>query len=200
MRAKSFVDACFVPAAVALLACLLVSAHLAAPNSYAWTTNTLSELGAQGYEHAWIVRTGFLSFGSLVAGAMIRDLARGRRHWAQSIPLMLYGGSIAMTGVLSTSPFERSVSYSQTEAGVHSVFANVAGFSLAGAMLETGMVETSTTRRIAHFAGLAFVTLISALFMLQPEHQGVWQRVLWVGGLTWLAFAASFPPEPRGAG
>lgn len=52
-----------VPAAVSFLGASLLAAHLAAPESYSWQTDTISELAAQDYDKAWIMRTGFIGFG-----------------------------------------------------------------------------------------------------------------------------------------
>jgi hypothetical membrane protein len=176
-------------AGAALLCASLVAAHVLAPDSYSWRTNTISELASQHYEHAWITRAGFITFGGMIGATAARQLAAGKRHWTESLPLVLYGTSIAATGVFSAAPFESGVAFSQTESHIHSVFANTAGASLSAAILAKAWTARSRRERLGHAAALAFVTLSSAMFQIQPEYRGAWQRALWIGGLGWLTLS-----------
>jgi len=181
-----------VPIAVGMLGASLTAAHIAAPEDYSWKTNTISDLASQGYDNAWIARTGFISFGSLIATAATLDLINGRGHWEQNAPLAIYGASVALSGVYRAEPFQKGVAYSESEAKLHTIFANVAGIAFVGAMLGTALTETNPQRRIFHYSSMAVVTLCSAMFMLQPQNQGVWQRLLWASSLTWLTVSYSF--------
>ncbi len=105
----------------------IIAAHAVAPDSYSWSKNTISDLAAQNYEHAWIMLTGLIGFGTLVSTAAIWDFTSERKHWSQTIPLMIYGTSMTMSGIFSTAHFEKGVSYSKNEAKYHSLFANLAG-------------------------------------------------------------------------
>ncbi len=51
--------------AVAYFLSLLILAHLAAPEAYRWQVHTISQLAAQAYANAWIMRVGFIGFGVL---------------------------------------------------------------------------------------------------------------------------------------
>lgn len=75
----------------------LVFAHLCSPNEYSWKTNTISELGSQNYQHAWIMRSGFLGGATLFALGAVSDLMRNQPHWSTSVPLLFYGTSLALT-------------------------------------------------------------------------------------------------------
>ncbi len=175
--------------AVGLLGASVVAGHVLAPDSYSWKRNTISELAAQRYDNAWVVRSGFVSFGSLVSVAAARDLATGRKQWAQALPVAMYGAAIAMTAAYSAAPFEPEVPFSKAEANRHSLFATAAGISLSTAMAGHIVLERDHKKRRRHVAGLAVVTLSSIMFMQQPKSQGVWQRTMWLGGLGWLARA-----------
>lgn len=184
-------EAYVVPAAVGLLGSSLVLAHLLAPETYSWKVNTLSQLGAQNYAHAWVMRTGFIGFGSLLAGAATWDSLAGK-SWIETVPLMAYGASVAITGLYSAAPFDPGVPFSPGEATIHTVFANVAGAAFSAAMLSRALTEPDPQKRVIHLSGLAFVVASSAMFKLQPESQGIWQRVLWTGSLAWLSIGVSF--------
>jgi hypothetical membrane protein len=179
-----------VPVAVSFLGASLVAAHLAAPSSYSWQTNTISELGGQGYGNAWIMRTGFIGFGGLLGSAMLMEFLDDPGTWASTLPTMAYALSISMTGIWSTSPFETDTPYSTDEAEMHSLFANIAGFAFSGAILGFLIKEDDWKMKLVHAAGLSVVAFSSIMFNVQPEYKGVYQRLLWIGGLSWLT--ASF--------
>ncbi len=178
-----------VRAAIAWLVATLVVAHLLAPGSYSFIANTLSELGAQGYPYAWVTRAGFIGFGVLIAWHYSGDLVHVKRFWAQAVLLLLYGSSVTLTGAFSAAPFEDAVSFSEPEAFLHSLFATMAGVSLAGAILISAWRADTLRDRWKHIGVLAFVTLASALFGAFPEYHGVSQRLLWVGGWGWLGWS-----------
>jgi hypothetical protein len=185
-------DVYVIPIAVGLLGSALLGSHMASPETYSWKTNTISELAAQNYSNAWIMRSGLVGFGGLVAGAATWDLAIGRRHWARALPLTIYGTSVALAGVFSAPPFEKGVPFSEREGRLHTMFANIAGLSLSAAILGHALTEEDDERRTAHWCSLALVTACSMMFNLQPQNQGVWQRVMWASGLTWLTVSYSF--------
>lgn len=175
--------------AIAWLVTTLVGAHLLAPDSYSLVANTLSELGAQKYEYAWLARAGFIGFGVLLAWHFSGDLVHVQRFWAQAMLLLLYGSSVALTGMFSAGPFETGVTFSEPEAFLHSIFATMAGVCLSGAILISAWRAGTPRDRWKHIGVLAFVTVASALFGAFPEYQGVSQRLLWIGGLGWLGWA-----------
>jgi hypothetical membrane protein len=43
---------------------LVIFLILAAPQAYNWQQHSISQLGAQGYADAWIMRLGFIGFGA----------------------------------------------------------------------------------------------------------------------------------------
>jgi hypothetical membrane protein len=176
--------------AIAWLVAALVAAHVLAPESYSFVSNSLSELAAQRYEHAWVTRTGFIGFGVLLAWHYSGDLVHVRRVWSQAALLLAYGSCVALTGVFSTAPFEGGVAFSEPESFLHSIFATMAGACLAGAILVAAWRAPTPKGRWRHVGTLVFVTLASVLFAALPEYQGLTQRALWAGGLWWLGWAS----------
>src|SRR5574339_192260 len=92
--------------AIAWLVATLIIAHLVASANYQVASNTLSELGAQRTEFAWIARIGFIGFGVLLAWHYSGDLVLVKRFWGQAVLLLMYGSSIALTGFFSPAPIE----------------------------------------------------------------------------------------------
>jgi hypothetical protein len=46
--------------------------------------------------------------------------------------------------------------------------------------------------RLVHIGGLGVVLITSGLFKMYPEYHGIWQRIMWTGGLTWMSLSFSF--------
>lgn len=116
------VDTCLIDGAVGWLSLALLTAHLVAPVTYHFKSNTISDLGAQNYKNAWIMRSGFLGFGALTATAGIWDMVAKKKPWVSMVPLTVYGLSMVATGLFSTAPFEDGVSFSQNEENLRKMY------------------------------------------------------------------------------
>jgi hypothetical protein len=172
--------------ATAYLAVSILAAHLAAPETYSAATNSISQLGAQAYDRAWIMNAGFVGFGGIVAASSIAHSVRTGEDWVVSIPLTIWGLGILTSGLWSAEPFVPASDYSSREAGIHSAAATTAGvcISLAAAAMMT--TDPNPRRRIVHGIALAFIASSSAMVGLSPDAMGSWQRVLWAGSFVWL--------------
>lgn len=159
----------------------IVVAHLIAPDSYDWRRNTISDLGAQGYERNGIMRTGFLAFGVILAVGCVISGPDWRR-----VPILLYGSCVALAGVFCTKPFSGAAAYSVTHASLHSAFAQAAGV-LFSVGLVLHIVFASTAReRFIHAAFLVGVIGLSAAFGSSGAYPGVMQRLLYLLSFIWL--------------
>ncbi|MBN2551083.1 MAG: DUF998 domain-containing protein [Anaerolineales bacterium] len=176
------------PLAIALITAVILAAHLAAPPAYDWRANTISELGAQGYSNAWIMRLGFAGFCLLlIPGGMLRLKAR-RTSWPRELPLILYGACIGLSGAFSTQPFLPEVSFSQAEANLHSLLATSAGVLLSLSMLLYMFLDSDMRRKFVHLVALILTVAISALFGMVSSGAGIVQRILYLVGFAWLVF------------
>ena len=174
--------------AVAYILLLLIAAHLAAPEAYHWQQHTISQLAAQAYADAWIMRLGFIGFGVLVQIAGVARMRLTPRLWYRELPIMLYGLAILLAGIFSTEPFIEGVPFSAGEARLHSLFATSAGVMLTLATLLYALTDAPASRRTVHWIALALITLISFLFGSLPAIGGLLQRLLWAVGFAWLAY------------
>ncbi len=156
--------------------------------------NSISQLAAQNYAQAWLVRAGFISFGILVQLAGIGRIRADRSRWYREVPIMLYGLAILLSGIFSTNTFIRGVPFSETEAGLHTVFATAAGIALSAAMLLFALTDTPASSRLIHAVALVLIMLLSFLFGALPEAAGAIQRLLWVVGFAWLIYLGSAAP------
>jgi len=174
--------------AVAWILVFLLAAQLAAVDGYTWYLNSISQLAAQAYSRAWIMRAGFIGFGILVQVAGINRMRASGPWWYREIPIMLYGLAILLSGIFSAEPFLEGVSYSAAEAHLHGIFATVAGITLVAATLVYALTDEPVSRRRVHWIALLAISGISLLFGSLTAVAGATQRVLWAVGFAWLLY------------
>ncbi|MGL4648331.1 MAG: DUF998 domain-containing protein [Caldilineaceae bacterium] len=183
-------------AAVIFIGVVIALAHLITPDSYSWTENTISDLGAQGYTHGWLMSLGFVGFGILViAGYITKSLKAGRVSVADAL-LMVYGASVLMTGLFRVAPFDGSLDYSAQQDALHSFFAQAAGVAFTLAIVAHIVAAPTPALRLRHFAVL-LVVITNSLLVAAPEFlpfsvpTGVAQRFLWIVSFAWLLSTVS---------
>ncbi|MBE0670369.1 MAG: DUF998 domain-containing protein [Anaerolineales bacterium] len=186
----------YVYAVIYILIALTVS-HFLADDSYRWQVNSISQLGAQSYGKAWIIRLGFVGFGIIMLLTGISRIKMDITYWFREIPILIYGFAILLSGIFSAEPFVEGVSYSTQEAQLHGLFATVAGFALTLAILMFTFTDIPNSRRIGHFIALVLVTVFSLLFGVFSNFAGIMQRLLWFAGFAWLLYIG-FNPIPSG--
>lgn len=178
-------------AAVVFFVAVITVAHLFAPSAYSFTQNTVSDLGAQGYSLAWIMRSGLMGFGLLISAAMAVSLVKQTGSPLPDALLLVYGLGIFFAGVFSTLPFEPGISYSARESSLHSFFATAAGIAISFSMVSHVFMEKGSRHVLFHALAALFVIGLSALFGLAEGGavsvgKGLVQKVMYAGGLTWI--------------
>jgi hypothetical membrane protein len=165
----------------ALFIVFILVAHILSAENYDWTKNTISELGAQGYEKKLIMQIGFLAFGlTLTIGLILNRLS-----W-QTIPILIYALSVALTGIFCTKPFTNTAIYSTTQSTLHSTFAQIAGISFSlGILTQLFFTQDNKTKYI-HIAFFILVIGFSISFGLLKNYQGIAQRLLYLASFIWL--------------
>jgi hypothetical membrane protein len=181
--------------AVVYILIALIVAHFLVDDSYRWQVNSISQLGAQSYDKAWIIRFGFIGFDIIILLTGISRIKKDKRYWFREIPIMIYGFAILLSGIFLAEPFVEGVSYSTQEAQLHGLFATVAGFALTLAILMFTFTDFPNSKRIGHFIALVLVTVFSILFGVLSNFAGIIQRLLWFTGFTWLLYIG-FNPIP----
>jgi hypothetical membrane protein len=176
--------------AVTYFVVVIITAHFFMPEAYHWTQHTISELAAQGLPHQWVMQTGFIGFGLLINLAFIQKFRRQKRIIGQDLLIMLYGTAVLLSGIYSTAPFLDGVVYSQSEADLHSLFAQIAGFSFSIAIFIYA-VRGGSNGRYGHSLFFLLVIGFSAGFGLSengsiPIGRGLMQRLLYLVSFIWL--------------
>lgn len=178
---------------------IIFVAQQAAPETYHWTQNTVSELASQGYKNKWIMQLGFIGFGILLTITATMNLNKKVLSWLREIPLAVYALCILFSGVFCTAPFLDTISYSQREAQLHSIGATVAGIAFSAALIAHMFTDSSMTRKWIHLATLLFVIGISLFFGMSSTNEGIIQRLLYSVSFIWLIFiynSALFTANP----
>ena len=170
---------------------VILLAHFFAPLGYHWAQNTISELASQGHKHKWIMQAGFIGFGILLNVGIISKFTAAKRVIYPDVLIMLYGIAILLSGFFCAEPIDKSISYSLTEARLHSIFAFVAGISFSLSILWYFIVSSHPYERWFHLVFLALTLGSSILFGLSENGvvgigKGVIQRILYITSFTWL--------------
>lgn len=156
-------------------------AHIFSVNPYDWTRNTISDLGAQAYDKKLIMQLGFLAFGLiLVLGVLLQGLS-----W-RTLPILIYGLCIALTGVFCTKPFFPTEHYSALESRIHSTLAQLAGVVFTLGIFIQIFYTSNKTEKWLHVIFFVMVISLSASFGLFKTYQGILQRLLYLTSFFWL--------------
>lgn len=159
----------------------IIVAHVFSTNNYDWTKNTISDLGSQGYSRKLIMQVGFLGFGlALTLGIILNGLT-----W-RTLPILIYGLCVGLTGIFCTKPFFLIDNYSELQSSVHSVLAQIAGISFTLGILIQLLYSTDNNEKWVHFIFFIMVIGLSASFGLAKNYQGVFQRLLYLTSFIWL--------------
>jgi hypothetical membrane protein len=165
----------------ALFVLFIFVAQIFSTDNYDWTKNTISDLGAQGYNRKFIMQIGFLGFGlTLSIGIFLNDLT------FRTAPILIYGLCVALTGIFCTNPFIEINTYSTIQSTFHSAFAQIAGLTFSVGILTQIFFTTDKNLKYIHIIFFILVIGLSATFGLLKNYQGIVQRVLYLTSFIWL--------------
>ena len=181
--------------AVIYIVVIILIAHIVVSPSYVWSENTISQLGAQSYQYSWIMRAGFIGFGSLVILGAVQRIKKTRSLWYRDLPLAIYGLGILLSGFFSAEPFIPGVAFSQPEADVHSAAAMTAGIGITIAILLYGFTDKLVIKKFIHGTAFVLVVALSALFGILSTGGGIVQRLLYIVGFAWLIYIERSPEK-----
>jgi hypothetical membrane protein len=173
---------------VILFILMIMVAQILTPPEYNWKKNTVSELAAQNYKNRKIMQAGFISFGTLLSSSCIIGFVFEEVPLYKCIPILIYALSVGISGIFCTQPFVKGEQYAENESRIHSLCAQLAGFSFMIAITVCIIASEDIRLKILHTIAGVFVMGCSLLFAKLPEHRGVVQRVMYLGSFLWLSF------------
>lgn len=164
-----------------LFVAFILVGHIFSTDNYDWTKNTISDLGAQGYDRKLIMQIGFLAFGlTLSFGLFLNGLT-----W-RTTPILIYGLCIALTGIFCTKPFISLDTYSTIQSTLHSTLAQIAGVTFSMGILAQIFFATDNNLKFIHLTFFILVVGLSVTFGLLQNYQGIVQRLLYLTSFVWL--------------
>jgi len=178
--------------AVVYFIAAIVIAHFFAPPHYDWTQNTISDLGSQGHVYKWIMQLGFIGFGLILIAGVIHYFRQNTKRYFLLF-VAIYGLSVLVTGFFCAASIDPSISYSVSEANIHSMFATIAGLAMSLGIFWQVVVSSNSRDRWTRLVFFFLVMGISGLFGLAENHilmldKGIIQRALYLAGLMWLVY------------
>jgi hypothetical protein len=173
---------------------VIIIAHFYSQPGYEWSQHTISTLAAQDHANKGIMQAGFIGFGILLNAGLISKFFQIGKINYPDVLLMLYGFAILVTGFFCEKPIGETISYSMTEARIHSIFATLAGIALSAGILWYWIAIDSIPEKFFHFVFLLLITGISLSFGLAESGtisigKGIVQRSLYLVSLVWLFFS-----------
>jgi len=184
--------------AVIFVVIVVSIAHIVAtitiPELYNWQARTISDLASQQYAYSWIMSLGLLGFGLILFLGSIFKIIKDKKNWYREVPILLCTISIFITGLFDTKPLTSLANFHNSEDTIHAVFATIAGFSLAFAMIVAffPLGRLSKKQTTNNFIILSLLTFVSIIYGLADEFSpslvGITQRLLWLVGIYWIMF------------
>lgn len=166
--------------AVAFCGLAILFGPIYTETGYDWVRHSVSELAGQATANAWIMRVGLVALGLAAVGGYLRY----RRSF--NIFFLLFGISIALTGVFPHKPFMAGRPYSVTLDQMHSLFASAGGICAVLAFVLLSVQAATAAQRIAGAMLAGLYTLLSAAMFIWPNAQGAFQRVIFGSFIVWM--------------
>jgi hypothetical protein len=172
---------------VIYFAIFIIVSQALTPSEYNWRINTVSELAAQGYKNKKVMQVGFIGFGIILPIFLFYNMYFRGASIIRIAPIAIYALSVGLSGIFCTSPFVDNVQHSAAESRIHSLLAQVAGFSFVTGITICMIVEQVIWIKVIHAVTVVFVMFCSIMFAKAPLHRGIYQRVMYIGSFIWLA-------------
>jgi hypothetical membrane protein len=172
-------------AAYALLILVMFILPFFSTSEYSIIRNTLSELGAQNTQNAWIMNFTFVSLG-------IGSIIAGWRYFEgfafQRLFLFLFGISLTLAAFFNHAPVNTLTQYKIPEDGWHSYFIFTSGLTfIILTVASTFMFKKQADKLLATITGISAIFL-SVLMSEAAQMAGVWQRLFFIISLGWMIY------------
>jgi hypothetical membrane protein len=165
-----------------LLLVMFILPFYSAPE-YSIISNTLSQLGAQNTQNAWIMNFTFVSIG-------ISSIIAGWRHFEgfafQRLFLILFGLSLTFAAFFNHAPVNSLITYKITEDGWNSYFMFSTGLTFIILTVSSTFIPQKHTDRLMAITAGALVLFLSVLMSKATHAAGVWQRLYFIISFGWM--------------
>jgi hypothetical membrane protein len=173
-------------AAYALLILVMFILPCYSAPEYSIISNTLSQLGAQNTQNAWIMNFTFvfLGIGSIIAGWRYFEGFAFQRLF-----LILFGISLTLAAFFNHAPVNTFIQYEISEDGWHSYFIFTNGLTFIILTISSTFIpEKQSDKLLAIVTGVS-VLFLSVLMSKAPQTAGVWQRLSFIISFGWMIYS-----------
>ena len=165
---------------------LSVIASMKAPDTFSWSQNSLSTLGAQSFDAAWLMNATWIGFGVLIV-----LIAAGYHHkeelpQALTFPIIVFGISVILLGIWRYDNVFEVADVDLDEVEDHVFFYGVALISFAISVILHAFVAKHKTIRWIHIICAASLFLIMFILELTSIYDGLFEKSIWLIMLIWL--------------
>ncbi len=160
-----------------------------APDYYSVSRNTLSELAAQGFPHAWLMRSGFFIFaGAIICLGFLQSKMRKMNLLQTSalLFLLLYGGTVFTTGLWCEKNF--FILDHNLESFIHHFFLRYSSLFFLLAVWTNALAQKKRSFSIASIITFFAFAGLSGFFAQFDDYQGLSQRGMHFVSLLWLTY------------
>ena len=157
-----------------------------APVLFSRLEHTFSVLGAQSFDRAWLMNTGWIGFGVLVI-----VIATGYHHkedlpLAITYPIIAFAISVILIGIWRSDQVLLEALTDVEEANDHLIFYTIACGSVTFGILLHALMSASKTLKIVHVLFAVLMVILMLLLRFTTNYQGLWDRLMWLIIFVWL--------------
>ena len=146
-------------------------------------THSVSELAGQNMPNAWIMRTGFVAFGT---ATILAALMRLTATPAVSAALVVFGLAMIAAAVWSHLPIDQGLGGSTTEDDLHSIAASGMGVAFATACVARFWTPGRKRPDIFNVIALCCSVGLPLAMLGFPEIAGAAQRLMFLISFVWI--------------
>ena len=168
---------------------------LFSPNEFSWLRHSTSEQAGQHLAGAWIMRTGFVAYGT---GVLLAAVIDWRKRPLVRAALTLFGVGLVGTAIWSNAPILQGVPANMQEDWLHSVASGVVGFAFALACAARVFAPGGSRRDALAWSGLVVAVLVPLAMNALPDFRGLLQRGMFVFSFAFVLREFLNSPAPTG--
>lgn len=148
---------------------------LLSPPEFSWVRHTTSEQAGQLVSGAWVMRSGFVAYGTAIIAASAID-ARTRPF--VRVALAAFGCGLIATAIWSNASFLPQATSDMHEDLLHSIASSFVGIAFATACAARLFAPGGSSRDLVAWTGLVMSVAVPLAMSVFPDVSGMSQRIM----------------------
>lgn len=165
---------------------LSVIASMNAPDSFSWSQNSLSTLGAQAFDAAWMMNAAWIGFGVLIILIAAGYHQKEDLPQALTFPIIVFGIAVILLGIWRYNNIFETVDVDVDEVEDHVIFYGVALISLTLSVTLHALLSTHKIIKRIHLMCALLLLMMMIILEFTTTYNGLFERVIWFIILVWL--------------